>query len=160
MIGAGGIGAHQQRHQIGAGGVGDPGLGAGDDVVAALFRRARLQSGEIGTGVGLGENGGGEDFRGSDFREPISFLRRRSAAEDELGGDFAARAERADADIAARKLFADDAHGGLAKARAAEFFRDGEAEDAELTHLPNDFERNEFVAHMPFVRDAGRPSHR
>ena len=52
--------------------------------------------------------------------------------EDQFGGDFRARAERADADIAARKLLGDDAHRDLAEPQAAVFLGDRQAEDAHF----------------------------
>ena len=50
------IGAAQDGHQVGARGMGDPGLGPGQAIALAITYRAGLQRGEIGAGVGLGEH--------------------------------------------------------------------------------------------------------
>ena len=65
------IGAHQQRHQIGAHRMGDPGLVAVDLVDVALAHRARLQRGEIGAGIRFGEHRGRQHFAGGDLRQPF-----------------------------------------------------------------------------------------
>ncbi len=56
------IGAHQQRHQIRAHGMGDPGLVPRDLVDVALSRGPRAQRGEVRAGVGLGEHRRRQDF--------------------------------------------------------------------------------------------------
>jgi hypothetical protein len=63
-----------------------------------------------------------------------------AAAQDQLGGDLRARAERADADVAARQLLGDHAHRFLAEPHAAVILGDGQAEHAELRHLRDDVE--------------------
>ena len=74
-----------------------------------------------------------------------------AAVEDQLGGDLGAGAERAHADIAARKFFGDDAHRLLAEPHAAIGRRNGEAEHAKLGHLRDDRKRNVAVEQMPLV---------
>ena len=148
------IGAHQQRHQVGAHRMGDPGLVAVDLVDVALAHRAGLDRGEIGAGVRLGEHGGRQHFAGGELRQPFFLLLGGAAAEDQFGGDLRARAERADADIAARQFLGDHAHGLLAEPHAAEFFRDGEPEHAELGHLRDDLERDVAVGAVPGLRVA------
>ena len=103
MVGGGGVGAHQHGHQVGAGGVGDPGLVAGDDVGVAVAGGAGAQAAEVGAGVGLGEDRGRQHLGRGDPRQPVRLLRLGAAAEDQLGGDLGAGAERADADIAAAR---------------------------------------------------------
>ncbi len=80
-------------------------------------------------------------------------MRLRPADEDQFAGDLGARAERADADIGARQLLGDDAHGDLAHAGAAEFFRDGQAEDAEIGEAGDDVERDILVLGVPLLRE-------
>ena len=148
------IGANKKRHQIGAHRMRDPGLVAVDLVDGAFAHRARLDRGEIGADIGFGEHGGRQHFARGDFRQPFFLLRGGAAAENQFGGDFRSRAKRADADVAARQLFGDHAHRFLAKPHAAEFFRNGQAEDAELGHLRDDLERNVAVGEMPALRIA------
>ena len=130
----------------------DPGLVAVDLVGVALAHRARLQRGEIGAGIRLGEHRRRQHLAGGDLRQPFAFLLLGAAAENQFGGDLGAGAEAADADIAARQLLGDDAHRFLAEPHAAVILGDGQAEHAELGHLRDDVERNVFVAQMPFLR--------
>ena len=110
------IGARQQRHQVGARRVGDPGLVAGDAVAVAVAHRAGAQAAEVRAGVGLGEHGGRQDLAGRELRQPLLLLRLGAAEADQLGRDLRAGAERAHADIAARQLLGHHAHRELAEA--------------------------------------------
>ena len=132
--------------------MGDPGLVAADLVDVALLDRPRLERGEIGAGVRLGEHGGRQHLAGGDLRQPLLLLFVGAAAEDQLGGDLRARAERADADIAARQLLGDHAHGLLAEPHAAVFLRDRQAEHAEIGHVRHDLDRDVAVGQVPLVR--------
>ena len=98
------IGAHQQRHQVGAHRMGDPGLVAVDLVDIAFAYRARLQRSEIGTGIRLGEHRRRQDFARRDLRQPFRLLLLGAAAKNEFGRDLRTRAQGADADIAARQV--------------------------------------------------------
>ena len=146
------IGAHEQRHQVGAHRVGDPGLGAVDDVAVAVAGRAGAQAREVGAGVRLGEDGSRQDFAARDLRQVFLFLRLGAADEDELGGDLGPGAERTDADIAARQFLRHDAHRDLAESHAAVGLRDGEAEDAHAAKAGDDLERDIGVGAMPTLR--------
>ena len=66
------------------------------------------------------------------FGRYFSFCSSVPLLQDQLAGDLGARAERADADVAARQLLGDDAHGLLAEAQPAELLRQRQAEHAEL----------------------------
>src|SRR5262249_43755351 len=57
--------------------------------------------------------------------------------------------ERADAYIATRQLLGDDAHRELAHAEAAPLLRHGQSEHAELGHLLDDLDRDQFVLEVP-----------
>jgi hypothetical protein len=76
----------------------------------------------------------------------------RAAGKDQLGGDFRARAERADADPAAREFLGDHAHRFLAEPESAEFLRNREREHAEFGHLGKDRKRDVFVLEVPALR--------
>ena len=140
---------------MGAGGVGDPGLVAGHLVAVARLHRAGAQAAKVGAGVGFGEHGGGQDFAAGELRQPLRLLFGRAAAEDQFGGDLGPRAERADADIAARKLFGHDDHAGLGQAEAAEFLGDGQAEDAHLGQRLDDLHRDQLVLQVPVMGEGG-----
>ena len=92
------------------------------------------------------------------MREQVLLLLRLGAAgADQLGRDLRARAERADADIAARQFLGDDAHGELAHAEPAPLLRHGQAEHAEIGHLLHHRQRDQLVAQMPAMRMRRRP---
>ena len=145
------IGAHQERHQVGPRRVRDPGLVAVHPIDVAEPLGARLEVGEVRSGIGLGEHRGRQHLAGRDLGQPGALLLLGAAAEDQFGRDLGARAERAHSDIAARELLGDDAHRFLAEPHAAEFFRDGQPEHAELGHVRDDVERDVGVAEMPIV---------
>ena len=148
------VGAHQQRHQVGAHRVRDPGLVAIDLVNVTLAHSASLNRGQIRTGVGLGEYRRRQHLTGCDLGQPFLLLFASAAAEDQFGGDLRARAKRPDADIAARELFRNHAHGFLAEPHAAELFRNGQSEHAELRHLPDHFHRDVAIGPVPVLRAA------
>ena len=129
----------------------DPGLVAGDFVDVAVALGARAQRAEIGAGVRFGEYRCRQFLAAGDQRQPVLALVLRAAAQDQFGRDFRSRAERTDADIAAAQFLGHDAHRGLRKSRAAEFFRNGQPENAQRTHLGNHIERDEFVFQMPLM---------
>ena len=112
--------------------MGDPGLCPLHLISIAGARCARLEGGEVGTGVGLGENGGGQDLAGGDLWEIMRLLFGRAAEADQFCCDFRSGAEGADADIAIRQLFGDHAHRRLAKPKPTLVFRDGKTEHAEI----------------------------
>ena len=129
----------------------DPGLIAVDLVDVALTHCAGLDRREIGTGIGLGEHRGRQYLARRQTRQPLLLLLLGAAAKDQFGGDLRAGAERADADIAARQFLGDDAHRFLAETEAAVILRNGQAEDAQLGHLRDHFERDVVVAQVPVV---------
>ncbi len=131
--------------------MGDPGLVAGDAIDIADLLGARPEGGEIGAGVGLGEDGGGDDLAGGEPGQPAALLLVGAGGEDELARDLAAGAERADGDPAARQLLRDDAHGFLAEAHAAMLLRQGQREDAEAGELLDQLERHIGIGAVPFM---------
>ena len=131
--------------------MGDPGLGAGDLVDIALAHRPGAQRAEVGAAVGLGEDGGGQDFARAELGQPVGLLLLGAAEADQFGGDLRAGAQRADADIGAAQHLRDQTHGGLAHAQPAILLGHGQAEDAHLGHLLDDRHRDQFVLEVPFV---------
>ena len=129
--------------------MGDPGLGAVDDIGAAFQGRAGSQRCEVGARIGLGEDGCRQDLAASDLRKVFLPLLLCSADEDQFGGDLRARAERADADIAARQFLGHDAHRDLAEAHPAVGLGDRQAKDAHFRKPADDFERDVGVGPVP-----------
>jgi hypothetical protein len=120
-------------------------------VVAAVLHGAGAQAAKVGAGVGLGEDGRGQDLAAGETAA-TSASAPRCRRKDQLGRDLGPGAERADADIAARQLFRDDAHGRLGQAEAAEFLGDGQAEDAHFGQFLDDLHRDQLVLEVPFMR--------
>ncbi len=137
---------------MGAGGVGDPRFVPGDLIIAVVgFYRAGAQAAKVGAGVRLGKDGGGQDFRAGQFRQPVVFLFIRAATQDQFGGDFGTGAKAANADVTARQLFGHNDHRCLAQAKAAEFLGDGQTEHAHFGQFLDDVHRDQFVFEVPFV---------
>ena len=131
--------------------MGDPGLGAVDDVVVAVAHRAGAQGREVGAGVGLGEDRGRQDLAARDLGQVFLLLRLGAADQDQFGGDLRAGAERADADIAARQFLRHDAHRDLAEPHAAVILGDGEAEHAHRAQTRDHLERDVGVGAVPVL---------
>jgi len=132
--------------------MGDPGLGAGDLVDIAAPRRPGLQAGEVGAGVGLGEHRRRQDLAGGDPGQKAALLLLGAAVEDEFAGDLGTGADGADADIAARELLGDDAHGFLAESHAAVVLRQRQGEHAEFGHVGDGLKRDIAVGAVPGLR--------
>src|SRR6185437_7422566 len=154
MTGLPRVGTHQKRHHVGTHRVRNPGLVAIDLVDIALAYRPGRDRGQIRAGIRLGEYGGRQHLAGSKLRQPFFLLFDGAAAENQFGGDLRARAERTDADIAARQFLGYHAHGFLAETHAAELFRNSETEYTEFRDLSDDFHRNVAVGEMPALRVA------
>ena len=148
------VGAHQQRHQIGAYRVRDPCLVAVDFVDIALTHRPGLDRREIGAGVRFGKYGGGQHFTRGDFRQPFFFLRGGATAENQFSGDFRSCAKRTNTDVAARELFRHHAHRLFAEPHSSELFGYRKPEYAKLGHLRDDLERDVTIGAMPVLRVA------
>ena len=151
VAGLGRVGPHQQRHEIGAHRVRDPGLLAGDLVDVALPHGAGLERCEIRAGVRLREDGGRQNLAAGNAREVLLLLLFRAIGEDQLARDLGAGAERADTDIASRQLLGDHAHGLLTESKSAVGLRQRDPEDAELAEFPDRFQRDIDVGEVPRV---------
>ena len=144
--------ADEQRHQVRARAMGNPGLGTVDAVGVALPHRARAEAAEVGAGIRLGEDRRRQDLAGGDEGQPARLLLLRATEADKLRRDLRARAEGADAEIGATQRLRDKAHGDLAEAEAAELLWHGQAEDAHLRELAHHGQGNERIFLMPFLR--------
>ena len=106
VIRALGVRAGQHCHDMGAGSVGDPGLVAGDLVIAIRsLHRPGAQAGQVGACVGLREDGRWQDLSGGEAGQPFLFLRIGATAKDQLCRDLRPGAKGTHADVAARQLF-------------------------------------------------------
>ncbi len=132
------IGLHQQREAGAFDAVGDPGLGAVDDVVVAVAARRHADALQVGAGVGLGEREPAADLAARKARQPALLLL--------LGAEFLDRERQHQVrveDAGDRHPDRRDAHDDLGvdrggQAEAAVFDADGRAEQAELLHLRDD----------------------
>jgi hypothetical protein len=142
---------------MGAGGVGDPGLVAGDLPAVAIAPGAGAQRAEVRPGVGFGEDRRRQHLARGEFRQPFGLLRGRAAAQDQFGRDFRPGAERTHADVAARQFFRHHHHRRLGQAKPAEFLGDGQAKDAHAGQFVDDLHRDQLVAQVPAMRMRGDP---
>jgi hypothetical protein len=135
----------------GAGGVGDPGLGARDPPDLAIPDRAGAQRAQVGAGLGLGEHGCRDDLAGGDARQEAGLLVVGPVGDQQFGGDLRAGAQRSGPDVAPRQGLGDDAHRHLAEPRTAPGLRRRKAEHAQLSHLLDQGQRDQLVAQVPAV---------
>ena len=70
-----GIGLDQQREALAVDAVGDPGLGAVDDVAVAASPRRRADRLQIGAAIGLGQREAAAQFAGREARQEVLLLR-------------------------------------------------------------------------------------
>ena len=146
------VGACEQGHHMGSGGVGDPRFVARDLPIVAFLNSAGAQRPQVRACVRLGKDGRGQRFGRGDARKPLLFLRLGATAEDQFGGDLGPGAERADANIAARQFFGDNAHRGFRQAKTAVFLWNGQTKDAHFGQLFDDLHRDQLVLEVPVVR--------
>jgi hypothetical protein len=146
-----GVGAHQERHDVAARRVGDPGLVAGDPVDIAVAHRPSFERAQVRAGARFREDRRGQDLAGGDARQPFLLLLLGAAQADQLGGDLRAGGKRAQADVAPGQLLGHHAHGGLAQVQAAEGLGHGQAEDPQLGQLLDHLQGDQLVIQMPLV---------
>ena len=94
-------------------GMGDPSFIAGHAPIVTRFDGAGAQGSKIGSCIWLGEHRSWQFFPTGQCGQPFLFLRVCTAGDNQFRGNFAARSERADTDIATRQFFADHAHRGF-----------------------------------------------
>ena len=68
--------------------MGDPGLIAGHDIVGPVEHSTGAQCAKVRAGIGLGKDGGGQNFSRRDLGQPIVLLGLGTAGQDQLSGDF------------------------------------------------------------------------
>ncbi len=128
-----GLGVDDQR--VGARAVGDPHLRAVEDVAVALLHGVELHRDDVRAGIRLRHGERAEMFAGHQLGEIAALLFVRAPAphlvDAEVGVRAVGQAHRGGG--AADLLHRDDVL-EIAEARAAPFFFDGDAEEAQLAH--------------------------
>ncbi len=76
------VGLGDEHDHVGAVAVGDVGLGAVDDVLVAVAHRARLDAGDVGAGVGLGDAEAEDLLAGDRGDDPLLLLLLGAERED------------------------------------------------------------------------------
>ena len=148
-----GIGAHQHGHQIGARGMGDPGLGAVDPPAAlGIAPGPRAQRGEVRSRIGFGEDRGRQDGAIGEAGEEFRLLRLGPVRADQLARDLGAGAERSGTDPSARQFLRHERHRQLAQAEPAIILGDADPEHAESRHLVHELQRDQRVLEVPAMR--------
>jgi hypothetical protein len=136
-----GVGLGDEHDEVGAVAVGDVGLRAVDDPLVAVAHRARLDAGDVGAGVGLGDAEAG-DLLALDRRHEVALLLLLGAEQARIGGVAMsvctatpiARPPRA----RVRHLLGEHEVAEVVAALAAVLLGLGEAEEAELAHARED----------------------
>jgi hypothetical protein len=128
-------GAGADQHAVRLGAAGDEGLGAVEDVVAAVLGQAGGggHAGEVGSGAGLGHGDGGHQFAGDGRRQPAPLLLLGAVREQVRQAERGVDAGAAEGDAGAAQLFGEDGVEPEARlARTAVLLGDLDAEDAEF----------------------------
>ncbi len=141
------FGLGPDHRDIGDGGIGDPHLRTVEAETARLFHRACLHAAGVGTGIGLGEAEATDEFTAGEFGQIFLSLLLGAVGEDGMHHERILHAHggtitRIDTFDFAR----DKAIGHIVHVRAAIFFGQREAEEADLAHLVHDLAIEIFVA--------------
>ena len=147
-----GIGLHQHREAGALDAVGDPGLGAVDDVVVAVAPRRHADRLQVGAGVGLGQRQAAADLAAGELGQPLRLLRRRAELLDRQRQHQVRVEDAGDRHPHARDLHDDLGVGPGRQAEAAVLGADRGAEQAEPLHLLDDLGRIE-VGVVVFLDD-------
>ena len=132
-----GLGPHHEH--VGDRRIGDPGLGAGQDVAALDLLGAGAHAARVGAGVGLGQAEAADDLALGQAGEVFAALLLAAVGEDRVHHEARLdRHRRAVAAVDPLDGAGDQAVADIAQAGAAIFVRDGRAEQAELAHLIED----------------------
>ena len=135
------VGFHQQREAGAMDAVGDPGLGAVDDVMVAVAFGADLDALQIGAGVRFGERKATTDFAGGEFGQPGLLLLRRTHPLHTRRHDQVTVENAAQRHPGLGNFFHDPGVGARREAQSAIVGRDGCPEQTHLFHLLDPLER-------------------
>ena len=146
------IGLDQHGEDIALDAVGDPGLGAVDDIGVALALGAGAHGLEIGAAVRLGQGDAAAQLAGREFRQEARLLLLGAEALDRRRHDQVRIDNAGDRHPPRRNPLDDRRIGHRRQAEPAIFRRDGGAEQAEVLHLLDDAVRV-FVPGFQIVGD-------
>ncbi len=135
------VGPRQQRDQVGAGPVGQPHLGAVDDVAVAVTDRPGLDRGDVRAEVGLGHGERAADLAGRHPRQERRLLLGGAVLPDHVGHDEVGVDDAGDAHPAARDLLDHERVGQQRLAKTAVVLGNHQAEQAHLAHARDDVGR-------------------
>ena len=153
-----GIGLDQQGEAAAVERVGNPGLGAVDDIVVAVTRRHGADRLEVGSGIGLGQRQAAADFAGGEPGQPLGLLLRRAEALDRGGHDQMRVDDPGDRHPVRRYAHDDLGIGRRRQPQPTVFLADGRAEQAHVGHFGDELRRPDVVVivvhdhrdHRPF----------
>ena len=147
----GGVG--EQAHPVGLQAVGDPHLGAVDDVVAAVLPRRRLDAGDVGAGARLGDADAADRVAGDRRHQELAAQRLAAEAGERGRAHVGLHADRhrhaAAGDVAERLGHRHRVR--VVEAHAAVLLGLGQAEQAELAEALEDLVRRELLGRLPLV---------
>ena len=132
------VGLHQDRQRVGVAGVGDPHLGAVDDVVVAVEPRSGADALQVRAGVGLGEADAGAALAGGQVGQVLLLLLLGAVHGDHPAGQRVAAEDAGDAHPAAGDLLEHQGEGDRVEVEAAVLLGDGDAEQAHVGHALDD----------------------
>ena len=135
------VGLAQQRDQLRAPRVGDPGLSPVDHVMVAVTARGGADGLQVRAAARLGQRHGGPDLPGAHARQIALLLLIGAVVEEQLGHHGVAAHRTGQAHPAAGQFLGDQRITRRADPGRAPRLRDGQAEDAELLHLPDELAR-------------------
>ena len=132
------LGACRQGDDGGALPVGDPGLGAVDDVLVAVPPGAARDVARVAAGVGLREGEGAAAFPAGHVRQPAALLLLVAVGEDQGGGHGVGVHDAGQAHPAVGELLDHADVGQEVEPEPSVRLGDGDAEEAEVAHLLDD----------------------
>ena len=133
------VGLRPDDEHVGDRRIGDPHLGAAEDVAALHLLGARAHAAGVGAGIGLGQAEAADPFAGRQLGQILLPLLLGAVSEDRVHHEARLdRHRRAIAAVDPLDRARDEAVADVAEAGAAIFVRDRCAEQSELAHLAHD----------------------
>src|SRR6266852_5934657 len=140
LLAFGRIGVDVDDGRVGHAAIGDPRLGAVQNIFAAAFHRFGLQGGGVRARLRLGQGVAADFFSTGKGQQKSLFLRLGAEAVDGIAEQRILHAEdHAGGSAAARNLFDNDGVGDMVEARAAFGFGKGDSGEAEFGGFAEEF---------------------
>ena len=146
------IGLHEHRQRVGVAGVGDPHLGAADDVVVTVAPRRGRDALQVGARARLGERDRGAPLPRRELRQVALLLLLGAVAGDHPAGHRVAAEDAGDAHPAARDLLEGQRERHGVRLEPAVGLGHGEPEEPEPAHALDDLGRVAALV-LPVARD-------